>query len=243
MFAIYRKELSAFLSSLTGYIVMGVFLVFMSLMIWVFPDTSVLYYQYATLDQLFSIAPFLFIFLVPAVCMRSFSEEMQTGTMELLSTRPVSALSIVLSKYFAALTLVLIALIPTLIYYYSIHHLGAPKGNLDSGAIAGSYLGLILLSGVFVSMGLFASSLTKNQIVAFTIGAFIIFIGYQGFEYLSKIPVFVGKIDHVIQQIGIDQHYRSISKGVIDSRDIIYFISVKSLFILLTLYSLIKKKG
>ncbi len=242
MLSIFWKEVNTFFSSLIGYIVIGVFLAFLGLVMWVFPESSVLNYNYASLDQLFGIAPMIFMFLIPAITMRSFAEEHQSGTLELLVTRPLTDLEIVLAKYFACVLLVLFALIPTVIYYYTVHTLGSPQGNLDSGAIVGSYVGLFLLASCFVAIGLFASSLTNNQIVAFIIATFLCFFFYWAFYYLSKLPVFVGKFDDVIQMIGIDYHYTSISRGVLDTRDIIYFFSIISFFILCTKVALESRK-
>lgn len=242
MWSIFKKEINSFYSSLIGYIVVGVFLIILGLMIWVFPDTSLLNYNYATLDQLFDLAPLIFMFLIPAVTMRSFAEEQQNGTLELLTTKPLSDWEIVLGKYFASLSLVVLAILPTLIYYYSVYQLGSPMGNLDSGAIAGSYLGLVLLAGAFVAIGLFASSLTNNQIVAFLLATFLCFLFQWGFLYFSKLPIFVGKTDDIVQMLGIDFHYLSISKGVIDSRDVVYFLSLVAGFLALTITSLGRRK-
>ena len=238
MLSIFKKELNTFFSSLIGYIVVAVFLLFLGLMIWVFPDSSLLEYNYASLDQLFSIAPLIFLFLIPAITMRLFAEEHQTGTIELLATRPLRDLEIIVGKYLAALALVIFALVPTLLYYFTIYQLGFPKGNLDSGAIWGSYLGLIFLGAAFVAIGLFASSLTSNQIVAFVLGSFLCFIFYWGFLFFSKLPLFVGSWDAVIQMLGIDYHYESISRGLVDSRDVLYFVSLIAVFIGLTNLSL-----
>lgn len=242
MWSIFLKEINSFFSSLIGYIVIGVFLVILGVIMFIFPDTSLLDSQYATLDQLFQAAPLIFMFLIPAVTMRSFAEEQQSGTIELLETRPLSDMSIVLGKYWACLVLVIFALLPTLLYYGTVYQLGSPKGNLDAGAIAGSYIGLILLSAVFVSIGILASSLTSNQIVAFVLATFLCALFYYGFFYFSKLPVFVGKIDDIIQMIGIDYHYESISRGVIDSRDIVYFLSLIALFMALTHLSLDRRR-
>ncbi len=238
MLSIFLKEINAFFSSLIGYVVIGTFLVIMGLMMFVFPDYSILNYKFATLDQLFNVAPMIFIFLIPAVTMRSLAEEQQAGTMELLATRPISNWQIVLGKYFACLVLVAFSLLPTLLYYWTVHELGSPKGNLDSGAIAGSYFGLFLLAAAFVSIGIFSSSLTKNQIVAFILATFLCFIFYWGFLLISNIPSFVGRIDAIIQMIGIDYHYESMSRGIIDTRDLLYFFSFITFFIFLTLISL-----
>ncbi len=242
MLTIFLKEINTFFSSLIGYIVVGVFLGILGLIMFVFPDTSLLNYNYATLDQLFDIAPMVFVFLIPAVTMRSFAEEQQTGTIELLATRPLTDLQIVSGKFFACLSLVVFALLPTLLYYYTVHQLGSPKGNLDSGAIMGSYLGLIFLAATFVAIGIFASSLTNNQIVGFILATFLCFIFHWGFFFFSKLPIFVGKVDDIVQMVGIDYHYMSISRGVIDTRDVIYFISVIGIFVAMTVTSLERRK-
>lgn len=242
MLSIFWKEINAFFSSLIGYVVIGVFLAIMGLMMFVFPDYSILNYKYATLDQLFGIAPMIFMFLIPAITMRSLAEEQQVGTIELLVTRPLSDLQIVLGKYFACLVLVIFALIPTVLYYITVHQLGSPKGNLDSGAILGSYFGLVFLAGVFVAIGIFASSLTRNQITAFILATFLCFLVYWGFDFISRLPVFVGKVDDVVQMLGIDYHYASISRGVVDTRDVLYFLSAIALFIALTVTALGRRK-
>lgn len=242
MLSIFQKELTTFFSSLIGYIVIGVFLTFLGLMMFVFTDTSLLGYQYATLDQLFSLAPLIFMFLIPAITMRSFAEENQTGTIELLVTRPLRDLEIVLGKYFACLLLVSFALIPTLLYYYTVYSLGNPVGNIDSGAVAGSYIGLFFLAAGFVAIGIFASSISNNQIVAFILATFLSFLFYWGFFFLSKLPIFVGRVDDVVQMIGMDYHYNSISRGVLDSRDIIYFLSLIGVFLMATITSLGRRK-
>jgi ABC-2 type transport system permease protein len=242
MFAIYKKELRSFFSSLTGYVVIAVFLVITGLFMWLFTDTSVIEYSYASLDTLFYLAPTLFTFLIPAITMKSFSDERQKQTMELLMTKPLTNTQIILGKYFAYFTLIIFAILPTLIYYYSIYQLGAPKGNIDTGAVIGSYIGLIFLAGVFVSIGIFSSSLTKNQVVAFVIAILISFIFHWGFDFVSRLPVFWGVWDDMIQKIGIDYHYSSISKGLIDTKDVIYFISLAIVFLVFTDYILKKRK-
>lgn len=242
MTSIFWKEINTFFSSLIGYIVIGVFLIIMGLVLFIFPDTSLLEYNYASLDQLFLMAPLVFMFLIPAVCMRSFAEEQQNGTIELLTTRPLSDLSIVMGKFLACLLLVVFALLPTLLYYLTVYRLGAPEGNLDSGAIAGSYFGLIFLAGIFVSIGVFASSLTSNQIVSFVLATFLCFLFHYGFYYFSQLPVFFGRSDDIVQMIGIDYHYESISRGLVDTRDLVYFISVTALFISMTVVSIGRRK-
>lgn len=221
---------------------MGVFLVLMGLVMFVFPDYSVLDGNYASLDTLFGIAPMIFMFLIPAVTMRTLAEEQQSGTIELLVTRPVSDWQIVMAKFLASLILVIFTLIPTLIYYFTVYSLGAPKGNLDSGGIFGSYIGLVFLAAAFVAIGVFASSLTNNQIVAFVLATFLSFFVYLAFGFLSRLPVFYGKIDDVVQSFGIEYHYNSMSRGVLDTRDIIYFISLIGLFLTATTLSLGRRK-
>ncbi len=243
MLSIYRKEVTSFLSSLTGYIVIAVFLCLLGLIMWVFPDYSILYYPYATLDQLFAMAPIIFLFLIPAVTMKSFAEEWQTGTIEFLHTKPLKEYEVILGKYLASLTLVLFALIPTLLFYYTVYELGSPKGNIDNGAVIGSYIGLVLLACAFVAIGIFSSALTNNQVVSFLLGAFLCYFFYWGFYFFSKLPVFVGKFDDIIQRIGLDHHYISISKGVVDTRDVIFFLVFSAIFLVLTSLVIIKRKG
>lgn len=243
MWVIYKKEIFAFFRSVMGYLVMSVFLLMLGLIMWVFPDTSILYYPYASLDQLFDLAPFVLLFLIPAITMRSYAEEYQNGTLEWLSSKPLTDLQVLLGKYFAAWTLVFITLLPTWLYYYSVYDLGVPRGNIDTGAVIGSYAGLLLLAGAFIGIGLFASSVTKNQIVAFLAAAFMCFLFYSFFDFMSRIPAFVGSIDDVIQKLGIDYHYRSLSKGLIDTRDVIYFISLITIFLYATWLSVVSKKS
>lgn len=243
MFSIYRKELSAYFSSLIAYITLGVFLLVLGLFVWVFNDTSILTYNYAGLNQLFTITPLVFVFLIPAITMRTFAEEQQNGTIELLATKPVTDFQIIMAKYLAGFTLILLALVPTLIYVYSVYHLGSPKGNLDVGATIGSYIALILLVACFVAIGVFSSTLTKNQIVAFVIGTFLCFFFYWAFYYLSRLPIFVGQLDDIIEKIGISYHFESLSRGVIDTRSIIYFFSIISFFIAASITTLKIKKG
>ncbi|NJL76052.1 MAG: gliding motility-associated ABC transporter permease subunit GldF [Saprospiraceae bacterium] len=242
MFSIFLKEINSFFSSLIGYVVISIFLIVMGLMMFVFPNYSILNSKFASLDQLFSMAPFIFMFLIPAVTMRSLAEEQQAGTIELLTTRPVSDLQIIMGKYLACLTLVVFALVPTILYYWTVYELGSPKGNLDSGAIGGSYIGLVFLAAAFVAIGIFASALTNNQIVAFILASFLCFVFHWGFLAISNLPSFVGKIDSIVQMLGVDYHYESMSRGVLDTRDIIYFFSLIAFFIALTLAVLQRRK-
>lgn len=242
MLTIFFKEINTFFSSLIGYIVVGVFLGILGLVMFVFPDTSLLNYNYATLDQLFDIAPMVFVFLIPAVTMRSLAEEHSAGTIELLATRPLTDLQIVLGKFFACLALAVFALLPTVLYYLTVYQLGSPKGNLDSGAIVGSYLGLMSLAAAFVAIGVFASSITNHQIASFVVAVFLCFLFHWGFLFFSKLPIFAGKVDDIVQMLGIDYHYTSISRGVIDTRDVIYFVSVVGIFVAMTVAALERRK-
>ena len=243
MLTVYQREIATFFSSLIGYIVIGLFLLVLGLFVWGFPGVNILDGSYATLDPLFSIAPSIFTFLIPAITMRSFAEEQQTGTIELLLTRPISDTGIVLGKFLSSWTLVLLALLPTLVYFYAVSELGSPPGNLDSGAVWGSYLGLLLLGGVFTAIGIFASATTPNQIVAFLLGAFLCFVLYWAFFYLSQLPLFYGGLDRIIQEFGIDYHYDSISRGLIDTRDLLYFFSVMVVFLSMTWMTLRRRKA
>lgn len=225
METIFFKEINDFLNSLVAYIAIGIFLIGTGLILWVFPDTNVLDYGYATLEPVFSFGPYVFLFLIPAITMRSFADERKSGTLELLYTLPFRSWEIICGKYFASLFLVLFSLLPTLIYYYSIYQLGSPVGNLDSSGILGSYIGLFFLGGVFAAIGVFCSALTQNQIVSFILAAFLSFVFYQGFEAIAAINVW-GKWSFYLEQLGISFHYASISKGVLDFKDFAYFIGL-----------------
>jgi len=234
MLTLLKKEINEFFSTITGYIVVIVFLVATSLFLWIFPTNyNVLNSGYATLNSLFTLAPWIFLFLVPAVTMRMIAEEKKSGTMELLLTRPISDLQIVTAKYFASLVLVIIALLPTLVYFVTVYYLGNPPGNVDVGGTVGSYIGLFFLAAIYAAIGIFSSSLTNNQIIAFIIAVIISFIFYMGFEFLSSMWMF-SSIDAIIVDLGINAHYESMSRGVIDTRDVIYFLSVIVVFIYLT---------
>ncbi len=218
---------------MVAYITIAVFLVVTGLFLWVFPESSILDYGYAGLDSFFNIAPYIFMFLIPAITMRSLAEERKDGTFELLATRPITDWDIVLGKFLASVSIVLLTLIPTLIYYITVYQLGAIKGNVDTGAVIGSYIGLLFLGSAFVSLGLFASSFGKNQVIAFTIAVFLCFLFFSGFDSFSEILSLQG-FSSYLTGLGINQHYQSISRGVLDTRDLIYFLSFCSLFLLLT---------
>lgn len=243
MISVFKKELHQFFSSLTAYIVLLAFLILTGSFIWIFSSTSVMNYNYASLGQLFAIAPIAFMFLIPAITMTSFSDERQSGTLELLLTKPLSDIDIILGKYFATLALVIIALLPTLAYYYSIYQLGSPKGNIDTGAVIGSYIGLILLGAIFSAIGIFISSLSSNQIVSFIITAFSCFALFWVFDFISSMPSLYGKLDNLVKSLGIEYHYENISKGRIDTRDIVYFLSLIFLFLWLTFVSLSRRNS
>lgn len=216
---------------MVAYVTIVVFLLVLGLFLWVFPESSILAYGYAGLDSLFSTAPYLFMFLIPAITMRSLAEERKEGTFELLATRPLTDWQIVLGKYLACLLIVLFALLPTLVYYFSVYTLGSPQGNIDTGAVIGSYIGLFSLGGAFVVIGMFASSVTNNQIIAFTIAVFLCFVAYSGLDSLSTL---LSLQSIGLQNFGINQHYQSMSRGVLDTRDLVYFLSFIALFLTLT---------
>lgn len=242
MIALYKKEINNFFSSIIGYIVIIVFLVINSLFLWVFPSSyNVITMGYASIDGLFNIAPYVFLFLIPAITMRFFAEERRTGTIELLLTKPISDMQIIAAKFFAGFTLLIIALIPTLIYFYSVYQLGYPPGNIDTGGMWGSYLGLLFLGGAFIAIGLFASSITNNQIVSFIVSMFLCGFAFMGFQLIFTLGLF-GGLDLLIYQLGINAHYSSMSRGVIDTRDIIYFLSIIGLFMVLTKIALESRK-
>lgn len=241
MRSIYLKEIRSFLGSLIAYVVIISFLIITGLFSWIFGDTNILVFGYANLDPLFLLAPWVFIFLISAITMRFFSEEQRLGTLEILLTKPLTEIHIIIGKFLAALTLVLFSILPTIVYFWSVYQLGLPKGNIDVGATIGSYIGLFFLGACYVSIGIFASSITSNQIVAFVVSMLMCFLAYLGFEKLGSLGLF-GGFDYFVQSLGIQYHYESISRGVIDSRDIIYFLSFITLFLSFTYFSLIKRK-
>lgn len=233
MIQILLKEINSFLNSLIAYVIIAVFLTGIGLLMWVFPETSVLDYGFADMSSFFSLCPYIFMFLIPAITMRMFSEEKRGGTMELLLTRPIRDIDIILGKYFAGVFLVAFSILPTLLYYFTISYLGNPAGNIDTAGVTGSYFGLFLLGAVFTSIGIFASSFTENQVTAFVIAVFLCFFLYFGFNAISGVGKF-HDIGDVIDQLGIMYHYNSMSKGLIDTRDLVYFLSIISGMLLLT---------
>ena len=242
MLTLYKKEISSFLSSLIGYIVIIVFLLINGMFLWVFQgEFNILDFGYANLDSLFMIAPFVLLFLIPAITMRSFAEEKRLGTIEMILTKPLTEFQIVMAKYLAGLTLVVFSLLPTLVYVFTVYQLGLPAGNIDMGGTWGSYIGLLFLGAAFVAIGLFSSTLSDNQIVAFIIAVFLSGFFYIGFEFIYSLDMF-GSVDLFIKSLGINAHYNALSRGVIDTRDVIYFLSIISLFILLAKHSLDRRK-
>lgn len=243
MKALYLKEVRSFLSSIIGYIFILIYLIASGLFHWIISyNTNLLEGTEADLIPFFNLSPVIFLILIPAITMRSIAEERRTGTIELLFTRPISDLKILLAKYFAGVTLLIIAIIPTLVYYFSMYQLGNPVGIIDDGATLTSYLGLLLLGSTFVAIGIFASSITSSQIVAFILGMFLCWIFYDGLSLIGSFNL-MGSFDSVIQYIGMTNHYDSIKRGVIDLSDIIYFLSVITLFMYasLTVIKTLKK--
>lgn len=234
MFSLYRKEINTFLGSLTGYLVIFIFLIATSLFLWVIPGNfNIIDNGQSSLKGFFELAPWIYLFLIPAITMRLFAEEKRMGTIELLLTRPLNSLQIVFSKYLAALTLVIISLIPTLIYYFTVYQLGNPVGNIDTGGTWGSFIGLLFLASIYIALGIFASSLSGNQIIAFLLALLLSYFFYLGFNYGALLPIPSG-FSTLTEQLGIDAHYKSISRGVLDSRDIIYFLLATTIFLTIT---------
>ena len=239
MWSICKKELRQFFSSLTGYIALVIFLLLSSLFLFVFPESNVFDYGYATLDKFFEIAPWILLLLIPAITMRSFADEFRGGTYEILQTRPLTRWQMIGGKYLASMIIVVLAILPTLIYVYTIRDLST--GGIDGGGIAGSYIGLFLLAAVFAAIGTWCSSLTPNAVVAFLLSAFSCFVVYSAFTAISSLSLFERGLGYYVELLGIDAHYKSISRGVIDSRDIVYFASVVLFFLFLTARNLVKR--
>ena len=229
MLAIFKKEFNSFFTSTIAYLTIGMFLLINGLFLWVFDDDfNILNAGFADLTSFFYLAPWILIFLIPAITMKTFADEFRSGTIEILKTRPITNVTLVLGKFFAILTLLIIVLIPTFVYAYSIHELGNPVGNLDYGSISGSYLGLFLLASSFASIGIFTSTLSKNQVVVFLLGICMVFLFYYGFDAVSSL---FGDYSYTIKLFGMNEHYKSISRGVIDSRDVLYFMSIIIFFL------------
>lgn len=239
MWAICKKELRQFFSSLTGYIAIIVFLLANGLVLFVF-ENNVFDFGYATLDRFFQLAPWILLLLIPAITMRSFSDEFKAGTYEILQTRPLSRWQIVLGKYIGCLTVVVVALLPTIVYFFSIQQLSSTEG-IDTGATIGSYIGLFFLAAVFTAIGICTSSFTHNAVVAFIVSLIACALLYYGFSAISRMPGFAGGADYYIEMVGIDFHYGSVSRGAIDTRDIIYFLSMIFLFLVITNRNLLKR--
>ncbi|MGQ3014072.1 MAG: gliding motility-associated ABC transporter permease subunit GldF [Flavobacteriales bacterium] len=240
MWALFKKEITGFFGSLTGYIVIAAFLMANALFMWLLPG-NVFESGYAAIDPLFMNAPFIYLLLIPAITMRAFAEEKKAGTIESLLTKPLSDLKIVLAKYFAGFTVVVLSLLPTLVYVLSIYQLASPKGDIDLGGIWGSYLGLLLLGSVYVAVGIFTSTLTENQIIALVYSVVLCLFLTWGLDMVSKFNS-VKVIDLVILNLGISEHYNSISRGVVDSRDVLYFLSANVLFLFAANLMLQKRK-
>jgi ABC-2 type transport system permease protein len=241
MFTIYKKEMAMFFNSLIGYVVLAVFLVFTWLVLWIYPDSNVLDFGYADLSVFFEFCPYLFLFLIPAITMRMFAEEYRSGTIEFLLTKPIYLADIILGKYFSALMIVILALLPTGVYYFSVYSLGNPVGNIDTAAVVGSYFGLILLGAAFASMGVFASVLTKNQVVAFVIAAVLSYFFLEGISQISNI--FSGGLAYYVNYFSLQFHYSALGKGLIDSRNVLFLVSFSMVFLLLTQYVLNRKRA
>lgn len=235
MFSILKKDISAFFNLLVGYIAIGLFLLLTGLFLWVFPETSILFNGYATLESFFAISPYVFMFLIPAITMRSIAGEREGGTYEWLITKPVGFFQLVFAKYCSCLLIVVLAIMPTVIYYISVYRLGASVGNIDSGAVLGSYIGLFLLGAAFCSIGIFVSAISSNTIVAFLVTAFLCFTFFIGFDYLASL-VNGEWFSEILLFMGIQSHYESVSRGVLDLRNLIYFISFNAFFLLLAYF-------
>jgi ABC-2 type transport system permease protein len=239
MWSVCKKEFRQFFSSLTGYIAIIVFLLVNGLMLFVF-DNNIFDFGYATLDRFFQLSPWILLLLIPAITMRSFADEFKAGTYEILQTRPLSRVQIIAGKYLGSLIVVLIALLPTLVYIFSIQRLSSNEG-IDTGATIGSYIGLIFLAAAFTSIGICASSFTSNSVVAFIVSLVGCALLYYGFNAISRLQGLGGGADYYVEMAGIDFHYRSVSRGVIDTRDVVYFLSVVVLFLSITNRNLLKR--
>lgn len=236
MKAILLREIKSFFGSPVGYLVISIFLLLSGLFLWVFDgEYNILQSGFADLTPFFTLAPWILIFLIPAVTMRSFSDERKQGTLELLLTKPLSIWQIVNGKYLGSMLLIVIAIIPTFVYVYVVSGLGMPEGNIDLGSTLGSYFGLLFLISAYTAIGIFTSSLSDNQIVAFILSVFLCFLLYYGFGGISQL---MGDTTDVVSAFGMDSHFQSMGRGVIDTRDIVYFMSVTVLFLSFTVFKL-----
>ena len=240
MYSIFVKELNRFFSNLTGFIAIILFLLVCGVFLFLLPDSSILNNNYASLSSFFEIAPWVLMFLIPALTMHTLSDEFRTGTFELLITKPLTAWQIILGKYIAVLIVLFIVIVPTLLYVITIKML-ATQAGIDGGGLAASYVGLYLLAAVFAAVSLCCSGFTANAVVAFLVSSFVCLLLHYGFNALSKLPFFTGGADYYIEMLGIDFHYRSISRGVIDTRDVIYFFSLIFLSLLITVKKISRK--
>jgi len=242
MITLYKKELGGFFSTIIGPLIIGLFLLINGLLLWSnISEFNILDNTYASMDAFFIVSPLIFLLFIPAISMRSFSEEYNTGTIESLITKPIAPYKIVLGKFLAIFTLVVISIIPTFLYVITIYFIGETFGNLDLAGIFGSYIGLFMLSGIFTSISVYASSLTKNQVIAFILAIIISTIFYFGFDLLSKVKIFES-INFILPKIGISYHYNIMSKGLLLLSDIIYFFSISFVFLKLTEIVIINKR-
>jgi len=225
MITILKKEINEFLDSLIGYMVIGIFLIGISLLMWVFPETNILDYGYVSMETLFAMGPYVFMFLIPAITMKSFAEEKRAGTLELLFTLPFQKIEIIIGKFLAGFLLVVFSILPTIVYYFSLSYLANPTGNIDTAGIIGSYIGLLLLGGTFTSIGILASALTGNQIVSFIVASFLCFSFYTGFDTIASIDIWSDSY-YFIRQFGMLYHFETLSKGLIEISDVVYFFSM-----------------
>lgn len=239
MWSVCKKELRQFFSSLTGYITIIVFLLVNGLVLFVF-ENNILDFGYATIERFFQLSPWILLLLIPAITMRSFADEIKTGTYEILQTKPLSRWQIIWGKYMGSLIVVMIALLPTLVYFFTVQKLSSGDG-IDTGATIGSYIGLVFLAAVFTAIGICASSFTSNAVVAFITSIIACALLYYGFSAISRLPGLNSGTDYYVEMAGIDFHYRSISRGVIDTRDVVYFLSVAALFLATTHRNLLKR--
>lgn len=240
MLSIFKKEVGTFFNGIIGFVVVGVFLLLSGLILWVYPNSNVLDYGFAELTVFFDLCPYIFLFLIPAVTMRMFAEEFRAGTIELLFTKPISIQNIILGKYFASLFIIVLAILPTIIYYFSIYYLGNPVGNIDSASVVGSYFGLIFLAAAYSSIGIFTSAITKNQVVSFILAAVLCYFFYDGIGQIASL--FRGTLEYYISYVGLDFHYASLGKGLIDSRNMLYLFSFSYFFLILTTIFLKKRR-